>query len=96
MTAMMITTVDLPGLASQINREHVQAEQQHIGAIKRLQSGDRIRVKGMGTFIVTDNDDPALIVVHGQHGATLRLGRLILQLENVQSAEPSRGLLECQ
>lgn len=60
------------------------AELRHIAATRRLKPGDRVCVRGMGEFTVIDNTDSALITVRSPHGATLRLGRLVVQIKHVQ------------
>lgn len=57
-------------------------ELQHMAATRRLKTGDAVRVRSLGSFVVVDNTDPALITVRSAHGAILKLGRLSVQPEH--------------
>ena len=57
------------------------AELQHVAETRRLPVGCRVTVPGLpGVYTVADQDDAATIALRSAHGATVRVGRLAIEL----------------
>jgi hypothetical protein len=62
------------------------AELEQMARTRRLSVGARVRIPGLGEFVVEDQGDPSTITLRSSHGALARFGRLAVGLELEEAA----------